>query len=387
MRRRRFFAASGALALGTVGTIGFAFRNSNAAEDRKINDQFEALLPELMKETVVPGLAIALIRDGKLSWNRGFGVKDSGTKAPVDPDTIFEAASISKTVFAYAALKLCERGVIDLDRPLTKYVPWKFLEGDERLEKITTRHVLSHAAGFQDWRSADNPLKIHFDPGTSFAYSGEGYYYLQSVITHLTGRVDSNDCAQFESGLKVCGTDFDAFMKKNLLDPLGMKASGYMWNDGTAKQVARAHDAGGKVIEKGKPTAPAVARYGSAGGLNTTVKDYAKFLIEIVSPKKADEFRLKPETLREMARPQVKLPADQQIDGATAWALGWAVQQKPEGNWLVHSGGQSGFRSLAMASVEKKTAFIILTNGDNGAKVIYHPRTLDLLARVLQGDA
>ena len=387
MRRRRFFAAGGALALGTVGTIGFAFQKSEAAQHRKVEDEFEALIPNLMKETVVPGLAIALIRAGKLSWNRAFGVKDSGRNEAVDDNTIFEAASISKTVFAYAALKLCERGVIDLDRPLAKYVPWKFLEGDDRLEKITTRHVLSHAAGFQDWRSADNPLKIHFHPGTNFAYSGEGYYYLQSVITHLLGRVDSSDCAQFESGLKVCATDFDAFMRKNLLDPFGMKASGYEWKEGTGNQAARAHDAAGKVIAKGKPSAPAVARYGSAGGLNTTAKDYAKFLIEIVAPKEPSDFRLKPDTLREMLRPQVKLPADQQIDGATAWALGWAVQEKPEGNWLVHSGGQTGFRSLAMASVEKKTGFIILTNGDNGGKVIYDPRILNLLARVLHGDA
>ena len=339
-----------------------------------------------MKDAVVPGLAIALVRDGKIRWSRGFGVKENGREGAVEDETIFEAASVSKTVFAYAVLKLCEKGVLDLDRPLTKYVPWKFLEGDARLEKITARQVLSHSAGFQDWRSGENPLKIHFEPTKGFAYSGEGYYYLQSVITHLTGRVDRTNCAEFEEGLKVCATDFNAFMKKNLLEPFGMKASGYEWNEGSKKDVARAHDQNGKVIAKEKPSSPGVARYGSAGGLNTTVKDYAKFLIEIVAPKASDEFRLKPETLREMVRPHVKLPPDQKIDGATAWALGWAVQEKPEGNWLVHSGGQSGFRSLAMTSLEKRTGFIVLTNSDNGAKVIYGPRMLELLARVLNGE-
>jgi CubicO group peptidase (beta-lactamase class C family) len=84
-----------------------------------------------------------------------------------------------------------------------------------------------------------------------------------------------------------------------------------------------------------------------------------------------------------MTKPQIKLPPDQLIDGATSWALGWAVQERDDGNYLVHSGGQAGFRSLAMASPEKGTGFIVLTNSDNGGKLIYHPSTLNLLDRIL----
>ena len=338
-----------------------------------------------MDEAIVPGLSIALVRDGKLLWRRGFGVKDSASKEPVDDDTLFEAASVSKTVFAYAALKLCEQGVLDLDVPLTKYAPRPFLEGDERLGLVTARHVLSHTGGFQDFRSRKEPLKIHFTPGEKFLYSGEGYYYLQTAVTHLTGRVDPNDCAQYEAGLQVCGTDIDSYLKRNLLVPFGMTSSGYLWNDTFAKHAARPHDVLGKAFAKRKQKPPDVARYASCGGLHTTASEYAKFLIEIVAPKKSDAFRLNKKSLQEMLRPQVKLPDNEKIDGADSWALGWAVQQRKTGNVIVHSGGQSGFRSLTMASVERKSGFIVLTNGDNGGRVFYHRAFVELMDRLLVG--
>ncbi len=325
-----------------------------------------------MEEAIVPGLSIALIEDGKLLWRRGFGVKDSASKEPVDNETVFEAASVSKTVFAYAVMKLCEKGVLDLDRPLTKYAAKPFLEGDPRLDLITARHVLSHTSGFQDFRSRQDPLKIHFTPGEKFLYSGEGYYYLQSVVTHLTGQVNPKDCAKYEAGLEVCATDIDPYIKRNLLTPFGMTSSGYVWNDTFEKHAARPHDVEGKPFAKKKPTATDAARYASCGGLHTTPTDYAKFLSEIVDPKESDAFRLSKKILKEMFRPQVKLAEGAKIDGADSWALGWAIQERKTGNVIVHSGGQAGFRSLTMASVERKSAFIILTNGDNGGRVIYN---------------
>src|SRR6266699_426718 len=118
-----------------------------------------------------------------LDARRAFGVKDAASKVPVDDATMFEAASMSKPVFAYAVLKLCERGVLDLDTPLTHYTTSRLLAGDPRLDLITARHVLSHTTGFANWRSQSHPLSIAFTPGTQWSYSGEGYSYLQSVIS------------------------------------------------------------------------------------------------------------------------------------------------------------------------------------------------------------
>jgi len=196
MRRKEFLVESSRAALGfsLLPLVARAQANQKSAELKNVAPSeiliadFERLIPKLMEEAIVPGLSIALIKDAKLFWRRGFGVKDSASKEPVDNDTVFEAASVSKTVFAYAVMKLCEKGVIGLDTSLTRYAPKPFLEGDPRLELITARHVLSHTSGFQNWRSDKELLKIHFTPGEKHMYSGEGYSYLQSVVTHMTGQ-------------------------------------------------------------------------------------------------------------------------------------------------------------------------------------------------------
>jgi CubicO group peptidase (beta-lactamase class C family) len=342
-------------------------------------------IPRLMRDAGLPGLGIAIVRHGKLAWRQGFGVKDSATKEPVDNDTMFEAASVSKTVFAYAVIKLCEDGVISLDTPLTKYAPTRFLEGDPKLDRITARHVLSHTSGFPDWRSKQSPLSIQFPPGEKFAYSGEGYFYLQSVITHLRGKVDRTRCSKYEADLEVCATDIDETLKQRVLRPFAMEASGYVWRDAFEPHLAKPHDSAGRPIRKGRTSATDAARYASAGGLLTTATDYAKFLLEVVDPKPADAHRLGRASGQEMLRPHIRLPEDGKIDGADAWALGWAIQERPNGNLIIHSGGQSGFRSLAIGSVERKSAFIMLTNGDTGGKVINDPRLLGTLIGILTG--
>lgn len=325
----------------------------------------EREIPEMMEEAEVPGLSIAIIEDGELVWRRGFGVRDNDSKAPVDNDTVFEAGSMSKAVFAYAALKLCERGVIGLDTPLTKYTPHRMLEGDPRLDLMTARHVLSHTGGFQNWRSKDKALTIHFTPGEQYHYSGEGYFYLQSVVTHLTGRVNPDDCSTYEAGLKVCATDMDAYMKANVLAPFGMTSSGYLWNDTMAKYVARPHDRDGKPLVKKKPKAPSVARYGSAGGLHATPTDYAKFLMEVIDPKPSDAFRLRKGSLAEMVRPHIKT----NDEFKSSWALGWQILHTGKGDLIAHGGYNTGFHSFAAASVKRKNGYAVMMNGDNEAVV------------------
>jgi len=393
MHRRKFLAASAQVALG-YGLLPFAARAQqnqesigakNGASSARLVADLEKLLPKLMAKSIVPGLSMALVQDGKLLWRKAFGVKDTASKEPVDQETVFEAASVSKTVFAYLAMNLCEQGVLGLDRPLAKDAPKLFLNGDARLELITPRHVLSHTSGFQNWRSEEEDLKIHFTPGQKFLYSGEGYHYLQSVITHLKGQVDSKDCAKYERAFVVCATDIDPYLKRNLLTPFGMNSSGFVWNEAFEKHTAHPHDSQGKSFAKKKPRATDAARYGSAGGLHTTAADYAKFLIEILAPKKGDPFRLSKKSLQEMFRPQIKLAEGQKIDGADSWALGWAVQERKTGNVILHSGGNAGFSCLTMASIERKSGFIILTNSDYGGKVFYSQAFGELVNPLLGG--
>jgi CubicO group peptidase (beta-lactamase class C family) len=330
-----------------------------------------------MKEAAVPGVSIAVIKDARLAWQRSFGVRDNSARIPVDENTVFEVASVSKTVFAYAAMKLCEKGVIGLDTPLSTYTPHRFLEGDPRLDRITTRHVLSHTSGFQNWRSGNQPLRIHFEPGERYLYSGEGYFYLQSVITHLTGRRDASVCARYEADLEVCATDIDQFLTANLLAPFAMTSSGYAWGDRMERRSARPHDGEGKPLERARPSPTGAARYAAAGGLHTTATDFARFLLEIINPRASDTFRLTQRNVQEMLRPQVK------VDASTSWALGWQVRHTPRGNLVQHQGGQGGFQAFAAASVEHRSGFVILTNGANGGRVFFDRRFTEAMDRVL----
>lgn len=94
--------------------------------DKQSIIRLEQIIPHLMAEGDIPGLSVALIRDASVAWSRGFGVKNSNTKDPVDANTVFEAASLSKPVFAYAVLKLVDNGKLSLDTPLTKYLPGRY---------------------------------------------------------------------------------------------------------------------------------------------------------------------------------------------------------------------------------------------------------------------
>jgi CubicO group peptidase (beta-lactamase class C family) len=369
--RRAFVAWSGraALAFPLLSLTACTRRDPEPASDtgrwQSLIAYLEKEIPSLLnREPATPAAAMALIADAKLLWSRGFGVTDRMTNGAVDADTVFEFGSVSKTVFAYAVMKACEKGLLNLDTPLTKYTSERILSGDPRLDLITPRLVLSHKTGFQNWRSKTDPLKISFTPGAGWGYSGEGYYYLQSVLTQVAGHVDSNDCKTYDDGLRVCATDFDAYMRSNLLMPFAMTTSGYVYRDG----MARPHDEKGQMIADRKSTRVDAARYGSAGQLHSTVNDYAKFLIEIIDPKPRDEYRLSAASLQEMTRPQIK------VFGSVSWGLGWAIEQHPGmGDILNHSGDNPGFKTMTAASMRRRSAFIIVTNGDRGFDDVITP--------------
>src|SRR5688572_28487652 len=176
-----------------------------------------------------------LIDDGKVRWQRAFGLKDADSKEPVDIHTVFAACSNTKPVFAYAVAKLCEKGVMDLDTPLTRYTSKRFMEGDPRLDLITARHVFNHTTGFPNWRYKD-PLTIQFTPGTKVQYSGEGFRYLQSVVEEVTRQ------------------PFADFMRANVLEPFGMKSSRSVWDASYERRIATGHDETGTPIKEAPST-------------------------------------------------------------------------------------------------------------------------------------
>jgi CubicO group peptidase (beta-lactamase class C family) len=312
--------------------------------------RLERDVPELMKKGGVPGLAIAVIRGGKTTWVHGFGMKEAKTGQPVMGGTVFEAASLSKPVFAYGVLKLVEQGKLGLDVPLTTYLPKPYIDGDERLSKITARIVLSHRTGFPNWRGDDGSLPIYFTPGERFSYSGEGYIYLQRVVEQITGK------------------PLNEYMTEAVFTPLGMTSSSYVWRPDFDALTATGHDPDGKPAELWKPK-----EAGAASTLNTTAKDYALFVEAVLNGK-----GLTPATLREMETPQIALDPEcricikhepKRLSKNLFWGLGWGIQRTDRSDALWHWGDNGAFKCFVMAEPRTKSGVVMFANSENGLEI------------------
>ena len=382
--RRQFLSYGGTSLAGASLITSLGCSRTAAPPHQDANDAawdasiaaLETRIRQAMNDQRVPGAAIAIIRNARIVWNKSFGVRNRSTGVPVDEDTVFSAQSMSKPVFAYRVMKLWEQGVLDIDAPLTRYTTDVFVKNDARLHEITARRVLSHTTGLPNWRSKEDPLRINFKPGTKWSYSGEGYHYLQSVVTRLTGHTDREHCGNFEMDYRVCASDFGEYMEANVLRPFGMTWSGYVPTPAMQQRLATSHDTDGTPLPQHPGTPLDVARYGSAGSLMTTASDYARFLIEVMRPGKIDDFRLNDSTRQEMLKPQIDVPAPVKA----SWALGWQIWHTERGDLVLHGGDIDGWHSQSAFSPARQAGFVILTNGEGGYAMIWK----DLLTPLLE---
>ena len=324
--------------------------------------RLERDVPHLMAEGEIPGLSIAVVRNGNIAWSRGFGVKNSETQEPVGDNTVFEAASLSKPVFAYAVLKLVEEGKLDLDTPLNKYLPGRYDVGDDpRLDQITTRRVLSHTTGFPNWRPrGDKTLKIYFTPGDRFSYSGEGFVYLSRVVEQITGE------------------KLDVFLKRTVLEPLGMTSSSYVWQDDYEKRKTFTHNSVGGVSGRGKPDKANVA-----ASLQTTATDYARFVCAIINTANGSDqqavTRLRPATVHLMLTPQISVAEassntlnlpNPTLSTSISWGLGWGLQKTDDGISFWHWGDNGDTKAYVVGFPNQKSALVMFANSANGLSII-----------------
>ena len=358
----------------TTASAPVVATTESAARIAEIEKQIQAS----MRARQVPGVSIVIIRDAAIAWTGNFGVRNRTSGVPVDAMTVFSAQSMSKPVFAYRVMKLCEQGVLDLDAPLTRYTRDIFVNDEPRLHDITARRVLAHTTGLPGWRRPDDPLRINFPPGSKWSYSGEGYHYLQTVVSRLTGRIDETDCGTFEMDYRACASDFGEYMEASLVRPLGMTSSGYLWTPAMQRALATPHDAAGQPLSNVPPSRPAIGRYGAAGALMTTATDYARFVIEVMQPKPADQYRLSEAARKEMLKPQIEAVT---TPFRMSWALGWQIWHLEKGDVVAHGGDYTGWHSQSVFSLERKTGFVILTNGEGGTPLIW----TDLLKPLLDG--
>lgn len=259
---------------------------------------------------------------------------------------IFQAASLSKPVFAYAVIKLAQQGWIDLDAPLVRYLPQGYGHvqnpGDNthppridavtapELQSVTARMVLNHTSGLPNW--SRGPLAFVFQPGARWQYSGEGYVLLQTAVEAITG------------------TRLDAFMREQVFTPLGMDHSDYAWSQRLESGYVPGTTAHGRSLALRYFRAP-VAAYSL---YTTSAQDYARFVAAVLSDAPA---------LQAMLGAPVSVEPSLGLD----WGLGWGMETAPNhGPFIWHWGNNPGYRAFVMASVQSGDGVVMLTSGENG---------------------
>lgn len=238
-----------------------------AAPQRPARSLADNEIQRVMRREQVQGLALATIEDGKVGKVRVFGQRNAALGQPLTDETVLYGAALTKTAFAYMVLQLADEGKLDLDAPLNRLLPkplpyyherpfdYADLADDPRWKSITPRMLLTHGAGFANfrWLEDDERLRIHFEPGSRYAHSSEGYQLLQMILE------------------QVLGLDVDFEMQRRVFDRFGMRRTAMRWRPGFADNAAEGYAFDGSVQ-------PHERRYRvrAAASMDTTVADQAR---------------------------------------------------------------------------------------------------------------
>ena len=334
------------------------------------NELDPSAVRQLLTQFKVPGVSIAVIKDFKIEWARGYGIADVETGAPVTPDTMFRAASISKTVAAMTSLKAIQDGRFRLDQDINTILKsWKLPGGEFTKDRpVTLRSLMSHTSGTGDGfgfpgYSPSAPLpslvqildgiapsnrprvRLERPPMTGFKYSGGAVMIEELALTDAVGK------------------PFEQLAREWVLNPIEMTNSTYEQPLPAArqKQAARAHDRNGARMGDPWHVYPEHA----AAGLWTTPTDLAKFLIEVQKSLLGQSNRVLTQSMaQEMVTPV----------GVGPFAVGFQIGNYGEGWYFGHGGSNWGFQCDMLAHRVKGYGVVIMTNADSGPPLIQELR-------------
>lgn len=352
------------LILGLAASAAAATARSEARDAR-----IEAEVRSAMQRTGARGIAVAYVEDGRPVFVRAFGARNAAG-APLQADTIMYGASITKAVFAYALLQLADEKKVDLDRPIAALLPrplpdygnlepygnWGDLAGDERWRRLTPRHLLTHSSGFANFffLEPDQKLRFHFDPGSRYAYSGEGIILLQFAL---------------EKGL---GMDVGAEIRRRVFDRFGMTNSSMTWRPDFARNLADGWTADGKVESHDQRE-----RVRAAGSMDTSIADMARFAAGFMRGE-----GLSRRARAEMIRPGLPITTASQFPtlqpeapAAKRWpslaaGIGVVTFSGPQGRGFF-KGGHNDSTANMWACLERRRRCVVILSNDVRAEAAF----------------
>ncbi|HEX9827401.1 MAG TPA: serine hydrolase [Flavobacteriaceae bacterium] len=346
-------------------TLILSFTLSAQKESKEIEQfvsELDQKIPQLLNDFIVPGTAIAIIENGEIILQKGYGYSNIDKGIKVSNTTGFNIGSISKTIAAWGVMKLVQEGKIDLDAPAEKYLTrWHLPKSEFDSDKVTIRRLLSHTAGlslhgYPGWSPKDDlptieesldgknngpgRVEIIMEPGTKWKYSGGGFSMLQLIIEEVTGQ------------------KFENYMQAQILNPLGMTSSSYTIDEKILKSSSLEHNNFGEVIDFELFTAQAAA------GLHTTINDFTKFaLASLYADKNNKQQILSASYLEQMMTPA---PASNE-----SYGLGYQVESIDGTSMTLagHGGANTGWHAFLRVNPVTNDGFIMITNGGAGHNI------------------
>lgn len=342
-----------------------SFPDEQAVVER-LAHEWDVLVPKLLEEKGVPGVSIAVVRGGKITLAKAYGWADKSKGTSVTPTTRFQVGSVSKTLAAWAVMTLVEQGRVDLDAPVDRHLKrWHLPKSEFGNNKVTVRRLLSHTSGLSVYPSEDiglsekplplevalsrdrggtyGKLRVVREPGNDHEYNNGNYSIVQLLIEDVTGE------------------PFATYTRRTILDPLGMKESGYEWSVELQTLAATPYDEDGHALPHYQNT-----NWEASGGLYTTASDLARFVAAAmpgVGSTPPGRGLLKPETVAQMFVPAPK------TDGMHTLCYKVMPVSKIV-RLLSHNGANPGWRAAFMFHPESGNGIVVLTNSDIGGGIV-----------------
>lgn len=311
--------------------------------ERGLLHNFDATATNKMDEFIqhyqafydIPGVSLSLIKDGQLVFHKTYGVQNAITREPIKEQSLFEAASVTKPVFAYVVNRLAERGAFDPDKPLHEYLPFEDLKEYEEYKLMTGRHVLMHVSGLPNWGR-----EMKFKPGTKYGYSGKGFEYLKRAVAHVIGK------------------DIQQILHEELIEPLDLYNMYFVDSPELREVGVSGHRRGVPTIQYW-PEEP-----GMAWSMFTEAKAFSRFAIALL-----EERGLAPATYSNMFTLLTEFPLEEgqpKPEYPEGMGLGMAIRESPYGKVFGHGGNNGDFQCKFEIYKELKMGYIVFTNSDVG---------------------